>query len=178
MNYLSGKQIALRALEPEDLDDLYRWENDTSLWQYGCTVSPYSRYLIKRYIESYSADITRDNQLRLMIVLRDSLERVGVLDCFDYDATNRRAALGLLIDPNHTRRGLGRDALETFMEYAFGLLQLHQLYVHIAACNTASLALFRTCGFNECGHLTDWVRLPHGYADAIVLQKINPAEIG
>lgn len=26
MNYLTGKQIELRAVEPEDLDALYRWE--------------------------------------------------------------------------------------------------------------------------------------------------------
>lgn len=176
MNYLTGKQIALRALEPEDLDILYRWENDTTLWQHGCTVAPLSRYLLKCYIESYTADIARDNQLRLMIVRRDSLERVGLIDCFDYDASNRRAAIGLLVDPACTRQGLGRDALETFMEYAFRFLHLHQLYVHIAVCNTASLGLFRACGFRECGHLADWVRLPHGYADALVFQKINPAE--
>ena len=48
MNYLTGKQIELRAVEPEDLDALYRWENDSSLWIYGSTVSPFSRYLLKR----------------------------------------------------------------------------------------------------------------------------------
>ena len=42
MNYLTGKQIELRAVEPEDLDALYRWENDSSLWIYGSTVSPLS----------------------------------------------------------------------------------------------------------------------------------------
>ena len=43
MTYLTGKKIALRAIEPEDLDDLYRWENDSSLWIYGCTIAPFSR---------------------------------------------------------------------------------------------------------------------------------------
>lgn len=68
MNYLTGKQIELRAVEPEDLDALYRWENDSSLWIYGSTVSPFSRYLLKQYIENYTADITRDKQLRLIIM--------------------------------------------------------------------------------------------------------------
>ena len=31
MNYLTGKQIELRAVEPEDLDALYRWENDSEV---------------------------------------------------------------------------------------------------------------------------------------------------
>ena len=33
MKLLENERIILRALEPEDLDVLYRWENDASLWQ-------------------------------------------------------------------------------------------------------------------------------------------------
>lgn len=173
MNYLTGKQIELRAVEPEDLDALYRWENDSSLWIYGSTVSPFSRYLLKQYIENYTADITRDKQLRLIIMRKESRQVIGAIDCFDYDITNRKAAIGLLIDPDHKRQGFGRDALETFVEYAFRFLHLHQLYVHIPVCNTASIALFRTCGFHESTRLKDWIRLPHGYADALIFQKFN-----
>ena len=145
MNYLTGKQIELRAVEPEDLDALYRWENDSSLWIYGSTVSPFSRYLLKQYIENYTADIAQDKQLRLIIMRKESRQVIGAIDCFDYDITNRKAAIGLLIDPDHKRQGFGRDALETFIEYAFRFLHLHQLYVHIPVCNTASIALFITC---------------------------------
>ena len=173
MNYLTGKQIELRAVEPEDLDALYRWENDSSLWIYGSTVSPFSRYLLKQYIESYTADITRDKQLRLIIMRKASRQVIGAIDCFDYDITNRKAAIGLLIDPDHKRQGFGRDALETFIEYAFRFLHLHQLYVHIPVCNTASIALFRTCGFHESTRLKDWIRLPQGYTDALIFQKFN-----
>ena len=173
MNYLTGKQIELRAVEPEDLDALYRWENDSSLWIYGSTVSPFSRYLLKQYIESYTADITRDKQLRLIIMRKESRQVIGAIDCFDYDITNRKAAIGLLIDPDHKRQGFGRDALETFIEYAFRFLHLHQLYVHIPVCNTASIALFRTCGFHESTRLKDWIRLPQGYTDALIFQNFN-----
>ena len=144
MNYLTGKQIELRAVEPEDLDALYRWENDSSLWIYGSTVSPFSRYLLKQYIENYTADIARDKQLRLIIMRKESRQVIGAIDCFDYDITNRKAAIGLLIDPDHKRQGFGRDALETFIEYAFRFLHLHQLYVHIPVCNTASICLLYT----------------------------------
>ena len=173
MNYLTGKQIELRAVEPEDLDALYRWENDSSLWIYGSTVSPFSRYLLKQYIENYTADIARDKQLRLIIMRKESRQVIGAIDCFDYDITNRKAAIGLLIDPDHKRQGFGRDALETFIEYAFRFLHLHQLYVHIPVCNTASIALFRTCGFHESTRLKDWIRLPQGYAYALIFQKFN-----
>ena len=57
---------------------------------------------------------------------KESRQVIGAIDCFDYDTTNRKAAIGLLIDPGHKRQGFGRDALETFVEYAFRFLHLHQ----------------------------------------------------
>ena len=32
---LRGKRVSLRAVEPEDLDLMYRIENDTEIWKYG-----------------------------------------------------------------------------------------------------------------------------------------------
>ena len=38
--------VRLRALEPEDLDFLYRIENDEALWDCGTTNLPYSRQVL------------------------------------------------------------------------------------------------------------------------------------
>ena len=46
--------IALRALEPTDLDTLYRWENDSRLWYASDTVAPYSRAALWQYLENYT----------------------------------------------------------------------------------------------------------------------------
>ena len=60
MKYLSGTNIHLRALEPEDLDILYHSENDSSLWQYGSTLVPYSVNIYKTdkmiYIKPANSD--------------------------------------------------------------------------------------------------------------------------
>ena len=51
MQTLKGDFVYLRALEPEDLDLIYRIENDESIWELSHTQTPYSRYLIKEYLE-------------------------------------------------------------------------------------------------------------------------------
>ena len=48
---LKGEHIYLRALEPEDLDFIYTIENDQNLWELSNTQTPYSRYLIKQYLD-------------------------------------------------------------------------------------------------------------------------------
>ncbi|KAA6316116.1 hypothetical protein EZS27_033530, partial [termite gut metagenome] len=40
-----------------DLTLMYETENDTSLWEFGCLTSPYSRFALKQYIESTQNDL-------------------------------------------------------------------------------------------------------------------------
>ena len=55
---LKNKDIVLRAVEPEDLEILYRWENSTVLWYHGNTLAPYSKLVLRQYInDSLEMDI-------------------------------------------------------------------------------------------------------------------------
>ena len=54
---LQGENIYLRALEPEDLEFLYKVENDESVWYVSHTQTPYSRFLIRQYLENAYQDI-------------------------------------------------------------------------------------------------------------------------
>ena len=61
-------KVALRAMEPEDLDMLYSIENNMELWCVGTANVPYSRYVLHDYIASSSGDIYADRQVRFVIV--------------------------------------------------------------------------------------------------------------
>ena len=52
----SKPSIHLRAVEPEDLDLLYKIENDVKLWNVGATNVPYSRYTLHDYVANASDD--------------------------------------------------------------------------------------------------------------------------
>ena len=54
---LQNETILLRAVEPEDLEVLYKWENDTSIWDVGNTRQPYSMYMLKQYIDQNDKNI-------------------------------------------------------------------------------------------------------------------------
>ena len=48
--YLSNDNVTLRAIEPEDIDLLYTWENDPEIWEVSHTLVPYSKYILALYI--------------------------------------------------------------------------------------------------------------------------------
>lgn len=163
--------LRLRALEPTDLDLLYTWENDATVWAASDTAAPYSRQVLWQYLENYTGDIYQSRQLRLMIELNDGTT-VGTVDFFHYDPLNNRAELGLLIAPEHRGHGYGRMALQLARDYAAQHIGMRQLYVYIRTDNTACLQLFVDFGFEQAGLLHAWVKRGRNYHDVAVLQLL------
>jgi diamine N-acetyltransferase len=162
-------KVHLRAIEPEDLDMLYRIENDVKLWNVGITNVPYSRYALHDYVANASGDIYADHQVRL-IVENEQQSVVGIADIVDFDAANRRAEIGLVIEQPYRGQGYGFSAMQELARYALEVLHLHQLYAIIDVGNESCLQLFRQLGYRESAQLKDWLYDGRKYRDAIVMQ--------
>ena len=114
---LQGLSISLRALEPEDVEAMYRWENDPAVWGVSGTVAPFSREILRMFIEQQQYDIWRTHQLRLVIALNEDSRAVGAVDLFDFDPLNRRAGVGVLVADGERGRGYASEALALLVEY-------------------------------------------------------------
>ena len=171
---LQGNSIYLRALEPEDLDFVHAVENDETIWEVSNTQTPYSKFLVKQYLENAHQDIYQAKQLRLAICKNASFKAVGLIDLFDYDPKNHRAGIGIMIK-NETDRnnGVGSEALEQLISYAFEHLNLHQLFANIDTNNEASLNLFTKFGFQKIGTKKDWNLVRGMYKDEAMFQLIK-----
>lgn len=160
--------ITLRAMEPEDLDLLYRIENDEELWQVGVTNVPYSRYLLHDYIANATGDIYTDGQVRLIIEADG--EVVGIADLTDFSPKHRRAEIGIVILASHRGRGCAREAIRFLMRYASRELHLHQLYAIVDERNAIALQLFTALGFVRSAVLREWLCCGNDYRNAVVMQ--------
>jgi diamine N-acetyltransferase len=171
---LKGKNIYLRALEPEDLDFIYALENNESIWEVSNTQTPYSRFLIRQYLENSHQDIYEAKQLRLAICHNETAETLGLIDIFDFDPKNNRAGVGILIGSQAYRsKGTGSEALELVIKYSFQQLQVHQLYANIGSDNEISLQLFTKFGFQKIGIKKDWNKVNNDYKDELLFQLIQ-----
>jgi diamine N-acetyltransferase len=168
------KEINLRALEPEDLELLYAWENNESYWVISNTVVPFSKYILKRYLEDSHKNIYETGQLRLMIDHIQDKKTVGTIDIFEFDPFHKRAGVGILIAyEEYRRKGLASMSLKCLTDYCFNTLQLHQLFCSILANNTESMDLFKKQGFVQSGIKRDWVKTADGYLDEYIFQLIK-----
>ena len=161
---LHGNTIFLRALEPEDLDFLYQLENDEQIWEISNTITPYSKFVLKQYLENAHQDIYDAKQLRLVICEQESQRVLGFIDFFDFDPKHHRVGLGVIIaEANDRGKGFAAEAISLCISYGKKQLDLHQLYANISEDNLASIALFEKLRFQKTGEKKDWIYSNRSY---------------
>ena len=175
---ISGNKVKLRAIEPHDIDLMYQWENDLNIWSVSGTTTPFSKQMMKDFIENSNHDIYTNKQLRLAIDLMESdpdrNPTIGYIDLYDFEPTHRRAGVGILIaDQESRRQGFGLEAINLLCEYAFNIIHLHQLFCNIQVDNDASIRLFSSAGFNRNGELEDWTFNNGAWVNVYFMQKVN-----
>lgn len=173
MSFICNEYISLRAVEPEDIELIYSWENDSNNWYLGNTIIPFSKSTISKFIFESSHNLFIDCQLRLMIDLVKSNNTIGSVDLYDFDAVNNRAAVGIIINSEFRNKGYAISALNLLIQYCFKILNLKQLYCYISANNEESIALFEKANFIKSGLLTDWIKRNGKWDNVYILQIQN-----
>lgn len=167
------KDIILRSPVLEDLDMLFKWENNREIWQVSNTHSPYTLDEIRQHIKDSAMTVFESGQARFIICLAEDSKPIGTIDLFDFDHYNSRIGVGVLIaDESNRRKGYARMSVDAIIDYCFKRLHLHQVYCNILADNKASIALFEGAGFNCSGIKREWVLTENGYRDELIYQLI------
>lgn len=171
---MRSDNIYLRALEPEDIDYLYTWENDENVWEISSTVTPYSKYILRQYIENSHLDIYEAKQMRFIISDTQTNTPIGTIDLFDFDPRNMRVGIGILIYNTENRgKGYATEALRLVIKYCFEMLSVHQVYCNILEGNDKSISLFEKLDFKCIGVKKDWILRHKKWYDEFMYQLVN-----
>ena len=172
MKYLLGEKVSLRPLEMEDLDLIYQWENNSEIWEVSHTLVPYSKHVLKQYLANAHEDIYTTKQLRL-VIQNSNKEAIGLIDLFDFDAFHSRVGVGILISSDGERKkGYAKESLKLIIDYTSKHLGLKQIYCNITSDNKASIQLFTSVGFIQCGHKKDWIKAQNEWKDELLFQLV------
>ncbi len=171
---LHGEHIYLRALELSDLDFLYQLENDESVWEVSNTTTPYSKFVLKQYLENAHRDIYEVKQLRLVICLKEDEKVIGFIDLFDFEPKHSRVGLGIVIASEEDRgKGFASEAINATTNYCFTHLNVHQVFANITSNNKKSILLFEKLGFQKSGEKKDWIFSEGNFKNEFLYQLIH-----
>ena len=90
---LEAPLCRLRALEPQDVDLLYVWENDVEVWRVSGTIAPLSYERLQRFVEEQNYDLNASRQVRFIVEVEG--RAVGTVDIFDFEPQHQRFGLGV-----------------------------------------------------------------------------------
>ena len=170
---LQGEHIYLRALEPIDLEVLYKWENNPAIWKVSNTFAPFSKFVLEQYLVNAYEDIFITKQIRLMVCLLDNTP-IGTIELFDLDLQNSRVGIGIMIDKEAENKGYASQSLQLLCNYCFNVLLVKQVYCNISASNEKSLHLFKKLDFTEIGLKKQWNKIAqNAFEDEWMLQLIK-----
>jgi RimJ/RimL family protein N-acetyltransferase len=149
---LRGELVYLRPLEPEDADLVSGWYADDRVRKLMGD-PPISR---ARRRQRYADAVTGDGEsvYRFVICRLADDVPVGRTDLFEIDRNNGGCAFGITIgDPALWGQGLGTDAVNAVVDFAFGELRMERVWLDTDAANLRAQAAYRKAGFTEEGRL-------------------------
>lgn len=153
MNYpfLTSNKIFLRPIELEDAEFLSKGENDPIVRESLFLALPVSLTNEQEKIEQY---IKSKDAVVLTIIEKDMNKPVGQTAFFRVDYISRAAVFYLaILDPAHWSQGLGTEATQLMVDYAFNTLNLNRIQLHVCAENTPAIKIYQRVGFQKEGIL-------------------------
>jgi ribosomal-protein-alanine N-acetyltransferase len=149
---IRGERVYLRPLEPDDADLVSDWYEDDRVRRLMGD-PPMSRARRRaRYEDAVKSD--GDGVFRFIICDLADDAALGRLDVFDIDRENGSCAFGITLgDPARWGQGLGTDAVNAVVDFAFGELRMERVWLDTDADNARAQAAYRKAGFVEEGRL-------------------------
>lgn len=92
-------------------------------------------------------DFAQGHLLKLGIYRRNSGELIGMCQCYHFDRDSRRGEIGYCLASGAQGQGFMGEALEHFIQYLSGTLNLRRLEAEIDPRNTASARILERLGF-------------------------------
>ena len=166
--FLIGERIYLRAAEPEDADVLAACNNDPEVRVSFFTHTPTSLFLQTKRAEDFyrpGADY-----IPFMICLRENDQTIGVTAYHRVDWVSHAAIYSICIsDSSQWRMGYGKEVTGLMLTYAFDILNLHRVQLHVWADNLAGIHVYEKMGFAREGVLREAMGHDGRYCDFLVM---------
>ncbi|TQN31880.1 RimJ/RimL family protein N-acetyltransferase [Haloactinospora alba] len=181
---LTGDRVRLVPLSLEHADALYAATQDIEIRRLTGT---HTTFDYEHVLEWCRSRPNQSDRLDLAIIEQQTGRFVGELALNDVDAENESAAYRIALSAiEFAGQGLGKEATWLTLQYAFGKLGLHRVWLHVYAFNMRAIAVYRACGFSVEGRLRDALLWEGRRHDALIMSalesefrtRVFPAEDG
>ncbi len=144
---ISGPQLYLSPMNPEDAETYCRWLNDPAVTE---GLGGFSQAVSLEGERDWLRANANGYQFAIVRAEDDLLLGNCAFNCLDH--RSQTAEVGIFIGEEDWRgRGYGGEALTLLVDYGFQCLNLHSVMLRVFSFNERALACYRRVGFREFG---------------------------
>ncbi len=169
---LRGEKVILRALEREDLQRQWQFNNDVEVELSGGGDPPMPQGLARLEAE-FDENVRRGGRDGGTFAIEADGRYIGICGLRQDGiimTTARTFELGITIgDKAYWGKGYGRDAVRVLLDYAFRLRNAHKVWLSVNGTNERAIRAYRACGFVEEGRLRQHVWGDGQYVDLVYM---------
>ena len=166
---IEGARIRLRALESDDMEAMWRWQNDWTTQRLG-DESPE----LALSHDAVQRTFGPDSGFNTYIIETLDGSVIGNCGFYNYSGRNRHCSVGIWIGEAEARgRGYGTEALRLLLGYLFQQMGLHRVALTVVADNAQAIASYKKCGFREEGREREAVFKDGGWVDMLLMAVLE-----
>ena len=149
------------------LPDFCRWVSNKNAVKYSL-----SAFLPERdatWVENYLRQILTDRTCwNQAIIINDTA--IGYCGISNISTQNKSAEYFILIGHDeYWNKGIGTQAGIQVMEYGFGVLQIHRIWLTVSECNYGAIGSYEKIGFKVEGRMREACQREGKYHDKIIM---------
>lgn len=160
VTYWTGKNITLRAIQPEDIVIFESLDNET-LRNMDSLHFPLSKTKMEEWVEEQE-----DDAFRFIAVDRDN-NIVGVIEAFDCDQKNGTFDYYLNVFEPFRGKGYAKEMILMVIRFYFFELSYQKVNATVYSFNNPSIGLHEKLGFVKEGQLRNIIFTKGAYYDGI-----------
>ncbi len=175
MYTFENDKVRLRAVEREDLDNYARWFSDTEVQRTLHVYAPQSREAEQQWLEGAMMGKSGGDYV-FAIEAIDGPEPLHIGTCAAHkpDWRNASCEIGIAIGAKeHWGKGYGPAAFALLLEFCFGELNLHRVWLRVYDFNQRGIKAYQKLGFKEEGRLREAFYREGAYHDVIFMSLLK-----
>jgi RimJ/RimL family protein N-acetyltransferase len=141
---LRGEHVWLRPMEKADVRGSL---DDQELAHYAGFKMPIGGEASERWFETKMRPQLGDSVFQFVVSPLGSNEDIGSCGLRSLDRTDGNAELSIFMMRGSWGRGLGTDAVNALLDFAFGELRLERIYLHVFDYNPRAVRSYEKSGF-------------------------------
>ena len=157
------QRLLLDTLDTSEAEEILKWANnpevvrDFQFFTEGLSIEDESDYIRK---------MSDSPTYLLRGLFVDGEELIGTCGLHEIDLNNGTARLGIIIGKKeHWNKGYAHEAIRVLLNFAFGTMGLHKVYLNVFVTNKKGIHLYMSAGFRREGTLRQEYKIRGEYVD-------------